>query len=293
MLSLRAQAAMEYLTTYGWMILVVVGVVSALYYLGVFNGGTYAARALPGACEVFRPYGAGSQQLITLQGVCNDLEPKSVAQFNGQTGYIAINSTGGPSLNYDPITIAAWVYPTTPCLSQCQYVIGKSAYGGFIASISGNFRADIHTNTADNPIQSPIPAYNKWYYVVETYDGTTMKLYINGMVANSQTLSVTPVSSNGIAIGTCLPPICGSGNNQFFTGSIADVQIYNASLSANEINELYLEGIGGAPIRLQNIVGWWPLNGDTKDYSGNGNNGAASSNGVAFTTSWTSGYVPP
>ncbi|MEM3855902.1 MAG: hypothetical protein QW298_01915 [Candidatus Micrarchaeaceae archaeon] len=37
-----------------------------------------------------------------------------------------------------------------------------------------------------------------------------------------------------------------------------------------------------APIDLQNLVGWWPLN---------GNNGVPSS--VTFVGNWYSGYTPP
>ncbi|HVA83116.1 MAG TPA: hypothetical protein VNF06_03060, partial [Candidatus Aquilonibacter sp.] len=66
------------------------------------------------------------------------------------------------------------------------------------------------------------------------------------------------------------------------------VQMYNASLSANEITALYIGGIGGAPIQLRNLVGWWPLNGNSQDYSGDLLNGVA--NSISFTGSWTSGY---
>ncbi|MEM0201797.1 MAG: hypothetical protein QXR73_01295 [Candidatus Micrarchaeaceae archaeon] len=48
---------------------------------------------------------------------------------------------------------------------------------------------------------------------------------------------------------------------------------------------------GGAPIDLQNLVGWWPLNGNANDYSGNGNNGVPSN--VMFVGNWYSGYTPP
>ena len=49
--------------------------------------------------------------------------------------------------------------------------------------------------------------------------------------------------------------------------------------------------MGGAPIDLQNLVGWWPLNGNPNDYSGNGNDGTASN--VNYISAWTSGYVQP
>jgi hypothetical protein len=74
-----------------------------------------------------------------------------------------------------------------------------------------------------------------------------------------------------------------------FQGSIANIQVYNATLSPSGINALYREGIGGAPIQLQNLVAWWPLNGNANDYSGNNYNGAATN--VIFTTTWTSGYT--
>jgi hypothetical protein len=41
----------------------------------------------------------------------------------------------------------------------------------------------------------------------------------------------------------------------------------------------------------QNLVAWWPLNGNANDYSGNGNNGQATN--VTYTGSWTGGYTPP
>lgn len=40
--AIQAQSAMEYLMTYGWAILIIAVVLGALFYLQVFNGGTYA-----------------------------------------------------------------------------------------------------------------------------------------------------------------------------------------------------------------------------------------------------------
>ena len=74
-------------------------------------------------------------------------------------------------------------------------------------------------------------------------------------------------------------------------GYIADVQVYNTSLDANQVQALYMEGIGGVPVNLQYIVGWWPLNGDFNDYSGNGNNGVPTS--ITFASSWINSYTSP
>ena len=64
-----------------------------------------------------------------------------------------------------------------------------------------------------------------------------------------------------------------SGSSIDFNGMLANVQIYNASLPASDIQALYMEGIGGAPIDTDYLTGWWPLNGNTNDYSGYNNNG--------------------
>ncbi len=42
---MKSQAAMEYLMTYGWAILVIAVVLAALYSLGIFNPNTFAPKA--------------------------------------------------------------------------------------------------------------------------------------------------------------------------------------------------------------------------------------------------------
>ena len=56
-------------------------------------------------------------------------------------------------------------------------------------------------------------------------------------------------------------------------GQAAGVQMYDTALSPAEINSLYNDGIGGSPVDFQNLIAWLPLDGNTYDYSGNGNTG--------------------
>jgi hypothetical protein len=96
------------------------------------------------------------------------------------------------------------------------------------------------------------------------------KLYINGV---PQTLSQcygsthTGNAANPIVVGST------TGTRIAWYGDTADLQIYNSTLSPGEIQGTYQEGLGGPPVTLSRLIGWWPLNGNTNDYSGNDQNG--------------------
>ncbi|MDE1824642.1 MAG: hypothetical protein KGH74_05100, partial [Candidatus Micrarchaeota archaeon] len=112
--------------------------------------------------------------------------------------------------------------------------------------------------------------------------------YLNGKLQGTATTSSgTIVNTNPLYFGSYVGII----NNGNFNGSIADAQIYNASLDNTTITMLYHEGIGGAPVGLQNLVGWWPLNGNANDYSGGNNQGTPTN--VIWNANWQSGYTAP
>ena len=84
---------------------------------------------------------------------------------------------------------------------------------------------------------SPIPL-NKWSHVAITYDGNTLKLFINGSLSSSKTsgLVLNTLSSSGISIGESYNA---NGFWNPFNGKIDEVAIYSRALSASEINSLY------------------------------------------------------
>ena len=279
---------MEYLMTYGWAILIIAVVLGALFSLGVFNGANFAPKAPPGACQVFRPNGPGSTSFINLEGVCNGELPEYVANFQGTlSSNISVTSMGLP-VGSAARTITAWV-DTTPNGQWETVVMWGIESNDELSTLAAN-PTGVTFSGYFNDFDSSFIISNKWTFIAANYTAgaNTITLYEDG---NSQTGSL----SGGVALGTSSGTQLGIGNRisagAAFSGSIADVQIYNASLSANDIQALYLEGIGGAPIDLQNLVGWWPLNGNANDYSGNNNDGTASN--VIYTSSWTSGYSAP
>ena len=116
-----------------------------------------------------------------------------------------------------------------------------------------------------------------WRHLVVTLNSTSVIFYINGIqVVKKGTIFNRHINILSIGGWNYAPP------NQAFVGSLADAQVYNLSLTQSQIQSLYSEGIGGAPLSNAGLVGWWPLNGNANDYSGNNNNG------VAINVTWVS-----
>ncbi len=288
----RSQSAMEYLMTYGWAILIIAVVLAALFELGVFNPMTFAPKASPGSCQVVRPEGAGTTNFTSLSGECNGELPQYVAQFNGNS-YIKINVPKNElPVGNDQFTKILWVYLTPNNYDAqdllCWGINGTTAEDNTLRTMS-SANQFVNYFWADDMSWTSSHAMSGWNFIAITYNGITEAGYVNGFEeVNFNPTTIPDVQYSNVIVGG--RGLCGVDN--FYVGYISNVQIYNTALSPNDIKALYQEGVGGAPIKIQNLVGWWPLNGNANDYSGNGNNGVPTS-GVSYTSNWYSGYSAP
>ncbi|MCL4373435.1 MAG: LamG domain-containing protein [Candidatus Marsarchaeota archaeon] len=298
----KAQSAMEYLMTYGWAILIISIALAALFTLGVFNPYTFVSKAQPGSCQVYRPEGPGTTQFESLQGLCTEEIPQYVASIPGApTVYpITANIIGESFIpsGTNAISIFAWVKISPSDTSAWQRIVsyGTESCNGESAALEINGAGVTGSVTYDSECGPSAWTTglnvndNAWHFIgfvlPSGAESTNVQLYFDGALQAHQgtNTGAASVNPNYIIIG-------GGPGTDAMLGDIADVQIYNSALSENDIQALYLEGIGGAPIKLQNLVGWWPLNGNANDYSGNGNNGVAT--GVNFVSNWYSGYTQP
>ncbi|MDE1849795.1 MAG: LamG domain-containing protein [Candidatus Micrarchaeota archaeon] len=285
---LKSQSAMEYLMTYGWAILAIAIVMVSLYSLGIFNLGSLQPTATPGSCQVIR-----TAAQTSLAGQCNNLIPKYVGQFNGANSYADIGNSSSLNL-ISAFTITTWVSPRYPPNSNVAYgqlaaKTDSQGAGGYEFGWLGNQNpcAPIYVTNGPSTLNSNQNICTSgWSFIAMTFDGTTTVLYINGQAHGSNSGISYPSSIQHTGIGRA------PGRTGYpYNGLIADVQIYNASLDSSSLQTLYKEGIGGDPINLNNLKGWWPLNGDANDYSGNNNKGVP--NNIVWNANWQSGYTQP
>src|SRR5690606_15800536 len=151
---------------------------------------------------------------------------------------------GSPTL--DPgsaLTLAAWVKPEKA--SGTQYLIKKmelsQADGYELTLLSGGtflFRINQKSGGSTYSVSS-LGSYpgdgSTWVHIAATYDGTTMRLYLDGVESGSKSVSAgVPVGSNDLGL------TIGGGTNGAYSlqGSIDDVRIYGMALGAADIRAL-------------------------------------------------------
>jgi hypothetical protein len=79
---------------------------------------------------------------------------------------------------------------------------------------------------------------NTWRHVASTYDGTTLRVYVNGTPSGSMAVSGAPcVSGEPLAVGAKNNPTKGL-LEAFWDGKLDDVRVYDRALSAAEIKQL-------------------------------------------------------
>ncbi len=278
-----AQAVMEFVLTYVWLFLII-GIMIVALYLILSYAPIQPPFQLSGACSVYRPYGPYTTQFITLQGLCNNELPKYVSQLTqSSSDHIIIPITAASS---DKFTVSFWVDPKDDGNSPQNLF--------FLNATQGNSFGVVWEN---NPGDPAVP----WQMVTIVINQTsptssTFTLYVNATVVQTGTGLTNGSIVHSIDIGGPLQNVhlYGDGTTDAYglNAYISNLQLYNTSLTQTQLTTLYLEGVGGAPIDLTYLLGWWPLNGNTYDYSGNGKN-AASELGISFGGLLTANYTIP
>lgn len=290
----KAQSAFEYLITYGWAILVLAGVLVLLFKLGVFTVGNYAPRLNPGGCQISKPIAQGSPTLATMTGICNGELPLYVALF--RSDYTEQIIVPYKFFRNQSFTLLGWIYWTPGTIgssSKIGYAYGGQTGSGTdngiaIINSNGNFRVEFN---GDAKTCASGSAYaGVWYQYGVSWSNTTHQanIWVNGTQACQFQTNGNIIINDNLYLGGSLGTWIGTAG--YTSGYLANIQLYNQSLTQSQVSQLFLEGVGGVPLSPEYMEGWWPLNGNPNDYSGDGFNGAA--NGIAYSTTWINTYKP-
>lgn len=172
-------------------------------------------------------------------------------------------------------SVSAWINASTVNYGS---ILGKTTANG-----ATGYSLEINPNKAcyylDNigACSTTIISSDAWYQVTGVYNGSTIKLYLNGILeATTNYSSGASDTSADFVIGA--RNNAGSSYNDFFLGYIDEARIYNHALSPAEVSQLYNWAPGP--------IGEWKMDegsvGSSYDTSGNGNLGTDT--GTTITT---------
>ena len=185
--------------------------------------------------------------------------------FDGIDDYIEVPNADGVFNLTESWTLACWAKPFSPATdARDDPLIWKIAnisselYSGdqdtFLLSWgymwqegeSGNlFNTGLEraTDGEDFEINSLSHIPNQWHHIVGTYDGSDLRIFVNGDLENNTTIGPVLAFTGPapLRIGNIQHSshIFGPPHNGVFDGIIDDVYIYNRALNETEIAELY------------------------------------------------------
>lgn len=164
------------------------------------------------------------------------------------TGVTAADS---PSLTFsNALTVAAWIKP-----ADCSH--GTSGHNTVVAKDSEFLLAFDNTCGIANYVSTNVGgwtgdfpgtkvAVNTWSHLAVTYDGSTIRSYLNGVLQSAGTAKNGTVNNTTVAAYVGRRPDCCT---QTFNGVIDDVAVFKRALSAPELSTL-MAGARGAKVSL-------------------------------------------
>jgi chitodextrinase len=153
--------------------------------------------------------------------------------FNGTSSLVQVADSASLDLTTG-MTLSAWVMPTVSqsgwrTILQKQtdaYFLNASSGAGALRPAGGGTFGS-STPYVAGPTASPV---NAWTHVALTYDGVTLRLFVNGTQVTTRATTGTIQATNS--------PLWIGGNQpygEFFNGLIDEVRIYNRALTQTDI----------------------------------------------------------
>lgn len=168
--------------------------------------------------------------------------------FDGTDDYVEVLDSANLRIT-DEITIEAWIKPDTIATGDYYTIVSKYIGQGYYLRIWGDTSARAYVQfMAKDGLQTDTPIIqtgaDNWYHIAGTYDGTVLKIYVNGILVKSYAvLFPGPIPSTaGFPLGI---GAWSSTHGWPFDGIIDEVAIYNRALTKTEIQQHYQNSLRG------------------------------------------------
>ena len=183
---------------------------------------------------------AGSPALGQPGALFND--PATSVGLNGTSQYV--QAPADAALN-SPVqfSVEVWAKPTGGVGTYHGVVTSRVYPQGWVLYLGTDSSWEFWVNSGSGmaSIYSNPATLNSWHHLVGTYDGTTVSLYDNGVLAASApSTTYAGQTGNALQIARSEP-----GDNLYFPGQLEEAAVYGAALSAAQVQHHYSVGTTG------------------------------------------------
>ena len=214
------------------------GATATLMATGVvlIAGGFYSTPQV--TCEIYSP---------TISG-------ERCAVFNGTTSLITTPALGPSGASARSMGCAFYQPIPTPAQIFLGYGVASAGQAFQFRVEGGIINVDIHGTTY--PFGTCVAG--EWHYFCATYDGTTLRGYLDGVQGTPVTVTLATAATGPLEIG-------GGPSMDGFTRCISNVHIHNRALTESQVQILYNNGVGPDYNHLngagEGMVHYFPLTG--------------------------------
>ena len=245
--------------------------------------------------------------IISICALSLSTSGQNALNFDGVDDKVNCGNGSAVQVAGNQICLEAWIFPTSWKAAFFDgNIINKESnnpdYGYMLrCGDGGKLNFNLGDGISWNELTTVAGALslNVWQHVAGTYDGSMMRIYVNGIQIDSLSRTVSFASaSNSLMIGNWSDP----NVHRTFNGTIDEVRVWNLWRSSSDIvasmNQEFCQNPTG-------LVAYYSLNEGIAsgtnstvlaavDRSGNGNNGVLTNFTLNGTTSnWVNGTVLP
>lgn len=177
--------------------------------------------------------------ILSLSIITFYMFPQNALNFDGVDDKVVCGNNSAVQITGNQITLEAWIKPTSfstnvwenniinkeTRVPEAGYMLRFGAGGKLNFNIGNGSWHEITSSTA-------VLTANVWQHVAGTYDGSYLRIFVNGVLIDSLALSISSISN--AAANLAIGDYTGGGRN--FAGSIDELRIWNVARTEAQIN---------------------------------------------------------
>tara|TARA_R110002020_G_scaffold33098_5_gene101242 strand:+ start:3895 stop:4611 length:717 start_codon:yes stop_codon:yes gene_type:complete len=204
----------------------------------------------------------------------------SVVPISDGAAYFDVSNTDyieiGDASNYNSNvhSICAWIWFNNSADNKFIFDARDGGDDGILFYLTNSETLKTEIMTVDG-LYSTVLSEKTWHHVASTNDGSTSKIYLNGVLVETADTSAVTVSITG-SNKAYLGSRSHGSRLYYWDGYMCNVGFWNGALTQPQVKSIMNKNYAGLTTSEKtNLVSWWNLSADANDNHGS-NNGTLS-----------------